>query len=73
MRVDPGLVRREQEPVAALEGKPPEPLAELSLPEDTAWRALPKGISKDAARTQAGFFGNRTLAEKLLETVSIIA
>jgi uncharacterized protein (TIGR03083 family) len=66
-------VLREQDQWQLFEGKPPEPQAEVSLPEDAAWRLFTRGISKDAARSRALLSGDIDLAEKLLETVSIIA
>lgn len=54
-------------------GRPAAPLAEVILPQDTAWRLFTKGISKTEARHHANLLGDSQLAEQMLETVSIIA
>jgi hypothetical protein len=54
-------------------GKPPQPQAEVVLPEDIAWRLFTKGIAKETARGQAIFHGDKVLGEQMLEAVSIIA
>lgn len=54
-------------------GAPDQPQASVELPQDTAWRLFTKGISKETARHKAKLIGEAQLAEKVLETVSIIA
>ena len=54
-------------------GKPPQPRAEVVLPEDIAWRLFTKGIAKETAHRQAIFHGDQVLGEQMLKTVSIIA
>jgi uncharacterized protein (TIGR03083 family) len=54
-------------------GQPPHPQAAVRLPEDAAWRLFTKGISREAAQTQASFSGDPLLARQMLEVVSIIA
>ncbi len=54
-------------------GRPADPQAEVTLPQDSAWRLFTKGISKEEARAQAQMSGDPRLAEQMLETVSIIA
>ncbi len=49
------------------------PDAAISTDGDTAWRLFTKGISKAEALTRAAVTGDRTLALKVLDTVSIIA
>jgi uncharacterized protein (TIGR03083 family) len=47
--------------------------ATVELDEDHAWRLFTKGISKDEARRAARIEGDEALAERALETVSILA
>ncbi|MEO8971451.1 MAG: maleylpyruvate isomerase N-terminal domain-containing protein [Ktedonobacteraceae bacterium] len=47
--------------------------ASVVLDQETAWRLFTKGISKEEAMQHATFTGNETLAEKVLNTISIIA
>jgi uncharacterized protein (TIGR03083 family) len=54
-------------------GRPDQPAAEIVMPEDTAWRLFTRGLSKGQARQYARLLGDLELAEKALETVSIIA
>jgi len=49
------------------------PAATLTLDADTAWRLFTKSISREDARTRCTFEGDAALAEKALDTVSIIA
>lgn len=49
------------------------PQASISIPDDLAWRLFTKGIPIEDARKQAKTTGNHELAEKVLETISIIA
>jgi uncharacterized protein (TIGR03083 family) len=54
-------------------GKPEQPQAEIVLPEQIAWRVFTKGMGKDEARRWAKLHGDPALAEKMLETIAIIA
>ncbi len=59
-------------------GKPDTPdieraEASVILDQETAWRLFTKGISKEEAMQHATFTGDEELAEKVLETISIIA
>jgi uncharacterized protein (TIGR03083 family) len=47
--------------------------ARVELDEDHAWRLFTKGISKEEARRAARIEGDEALAERALETVSILA
>ena len=47
--------------------------ASIILDQETAWRLFTKGISKEEAMQHANFTGNEKLAEKVLDTISIIA
>ena len=47
--------------------------ATIELDEERAWRLFTKGISKEEARQMARIEGNEALAERALETVSILA
>jgi uncharacterized protein (TIGR03083 family) len=47
--------------------------ATVELDEDRAWRLFTKGISKDEARRAARIEGDESLAERALDTVSILA
>jgi len=54
-------------------GKSEHPRAEIEIPEDAAWRLFTRGISIEAARQATTLCGDVRLAEKVLETTSIIA
>ncbi len=49
------------------------PDASVQIDQESAWRLFTKGITKDAALQKATLAGNLSLAEKVLEMVSIIA
>jgi uncharacterized protein (TIGR03083 family) len=66
-------VRREAGAWQLYRGRPALPQAEVSLPEDAAWRLFTKGLSPAAARSQAELSGDLVLAEKAFETIAIIA
>ena len=53
-----------------VDGKPD---AEAVLDEDVAWRLFTRGLEKDEAREQVTAMGDRALALKVLDMVSIIA
>ena len=55
------------------EGAVENPLASISLPDDTAWRLFTKGVPPDVAQNQAEILGDQKLAGKFFETISIIA
>jgi uncharacterized protein (TIGR03083 family) len=50
-----------------------EPHASVAMDADTAWRLFTKGISREAALARTQVTGDRRLALKVLDTVSIIA
>lgn len=50
-----------------------QPAAMVTMDQETCWRLFTKGMDKEQARAQTVIQGDYTLAEKLLETVSIIA
>jgi uncharacterized protein (TIGR03083 family) len=50
-----------------------EPDAEAMIPADTAWRVFTKGIAKTDAMRLSTLEGDRSLAEKVFDAVSIIA
>jgi uncharacterized protein (TIGR03083 family) len=50
-----------------------EPQATVAMDADTAWRLFTKGISRDTALARTEMTGDRSLALKVLDTVSIIA
>ena len=47
--------------------------ATVELDEDRAWRLFTKGIAKEEARRAARIEGDEALAERALDTVSILA
>jgi hypothetical protein len=47
--------------------------AETIIDQEIAWRLFCKGISKDAALSSAALSGDRVLASKVLEMISVIA
>jgi uncharacterized protein (TIGR03083 family) len=51
----------------------PAPDATVVIDQETAWRLLTKGLSKDAAGQRAILQGDAALAAKVLEMVSILA
>lgn len=55
------------------EGRTAQPDAEVQLDGENAWRFFTRGISQDQARKHMTLIGDRALATKVLEMVSIIA
>lgn len=49
-----------------------EPVAEVAIDEDTAWRLFTKGVKRDEARKKASIRGDQSLGAKALEMISII-
>ena len=47
--------------------------AEVTLEGETAWRLFSKGITKEGAMARAAITGDEALAEKLFNTVAILA
>jgi len=66
------LVRRKQAWELCEHGGP-DLAAVAVLDEETAWRLFTKGISRDEAATRCSYAGDRRLAAKVVDTVSIIA
>jgi uncharacterized protein (TIGR03083 family) len=54
-------------------GRPEQPQAEVELPQEIAWRLFTRGLSKTDARSHARLHGDPRLADKVLDTVAIIA
>ena len=50
-----------------------QPVAVVTMDQETCWRLFTKGMSKNQAKAKTTIEGNQKLGEKLLETVSIIA
>ena len=50
-----------------------QPVAMVTMDQETCWRLFTKEISKNQAREMTTIEGDQKLGEKLLETVSIIA
>lgn len=50
-----------------------DPDAEAIIPADTAWRVFTKGITKPEAIALSTLEGDANLAERVFDTVSIIA
>jgi hypothetical protein len=46
--------------------------ASVTLDQETAWRLFTKGITRDEARQRAAIAGDPSLAERVLDTVSIL-
>jgi uncharacterized protein (TIGR03083 family) len=66
------LLVREDDQWRLYEGGPKKTQAAISLPDDIAWRVFTKGIPLEHARQHAKITGHTQLAEKVLETISII-
>jgi hypothetical protein len=49
------------------------PDASVTIDQDAAWRLFTKGITPAAARERGTFAGDATLAEHVLDTVSVLA
>lgn len=47
--------------------------AQVSIPQEIAWRVFTKGVRKDAAAQQMTFVGDQALGMHLLNTLSVIA
>lgn len=54
-------------------GQPDTPAAEIILPEEEAWRLFTRGLSTAQVRARTRLLGDLALAEKALDTISIIA
>ncbi|MGZ3612160.1 MAG: hypothetical protein ACXVBU_19075 [Ktedonobacteraceae bacterium] len=50
-----------------------QPVAVVTMDQETCWRLFTRGMSKNQARAKTTIEGDQPLGEKLLETVSIIA
>ncbi len=50
-----------------------EPTAEVIIDQETAWRLFTKGVSRETAAKKAAITGDRKLASKALEMISVIA
>jgi hypothetical protein len=51
----------------------PSPLvAEVVIPQDTAWRLFTKGVTPDAARSRSTVLGDASLTSPIFSTVAII-
>jgi hypothetical protein len=50
-----------------------QPVAAVTMDQETCWRLFTKGLDKDQAQAKTAIEGDQKLGEKLLETVSIIA
>jgi uncharacterized protein (TIGR03083 family) len=50
-----------------------KPHAEVTMDQDVAWRLFTRGLSKDEVRRKVTLVGDRSLGERILDTVSIIA
>lgn len=57
---------------ALLEGVEQEPVAVVTLDEDTAWRLFTKGIDREAVRERLTVEGDVALSAPLLDAVAII-
>lgn len=69
----PWTVAREGERWSLYQGSSPSPEASITIDHETAWRLFTKGVTKGQALERAGISGDRRLAIKVLDTVSIIA
>jgi hypothetical protein len=49
-----------------------EPVADVVLPQDTAWRMFTKGVDYERARASAAIRGDAALVSPIFRTVSII-
>lgn len=50
-----------------------EPTAEVVIDQETAWRLFTKGVSSETAAKKAAITGDRKLASKALDMISVIA
>ena len=50
-----------------------QPVAVVTMDQETCWRLFTKGIDKEQARANIVIEGDQGLGEKMLDTVSIIA
>ena len=49
------------------------PAAEVSIPQDTAWKLFTKGVDREQARSRAAMGGDSSLIAPFFETVAVIA
>ena len=50
-----------------------QPVAVVTMDQETCWRLFTKGMNKDQARAKTAIEGDQKLGERLLEAVSVIA
>lgn len=55
------------------QGLADEPAASAAMDEETAWRLLTRGLTRQAARERVRLVGDETLATRVLDAVAIIA
>jgi uncharacterized protein (TIGR03083 family) len=66
-------VLREEEAWRLYEGAAEQPVAEVVVAEDAAWRLFTRGLSPQSAQDQSVLHGDRVLGQRVLDMVSIIA
>lgn len=66
-------VAREQAGWQLYAGKPDTPDAQIEMDQDAAWRLFTRGINPAQVRGRSRLTGDAALAERALETISIIA
>jgi uncharacterized protein (TIGR03083 family) len=67
-----GVVKNE-EVWELFKSAPARPDVTVTIDQDTAWRLFTKGLNKEEASARCQLSGDRSLAMKVLDTVSIIA
>jgi len=55
------------------EGTPEAPKARVSMSQDTAWRRMTKGITREQAAERSQVTGDRSLGEPVFEMISVMA
>jgi uncharacterized protein (TIGR03083 family) len=55
------------------EGTPEAPSARVRMDQDTAWRRMTKGITREQAAERSQVMGDRSLGEPIFEMISVMA
>jgi hypothetical protein len=64
---------KEQDQWRLYAGRGQEPLAEVQIPQDIAWRLFTKGVNREEAVTKSTILGDRSIGLKVFDMVSVIA
>jgi uncharacterized protein (TIGR03083 family) len=66
-------LRRGAESWELFHGQAEQPVAQITLDQDTAWKLFSKGLSPEAARAKVKLEGNPRLSEPILHALAVMA